>query len=87
MIPNAWASGSCTDLKILLDHLVAYAQMPLAGPCVTEAASSQVDVVQAGHFVHLWIKYDIFRYPALLCWPGRVSDQCPNNKTIPGTGV
>lgn len=45
----------CTNLKILPDHLVAYAQVPLAGPSVTEAASSQVDVVKTGHFVHLWI--------------------------------
>lgn len=44
---------------MLLDLFIAYPQVPLAGPSVAEAASPQVDVVQAGHLVYLWIRHDI----------------------------
>lgn len=70
---------SITNLKMLLDHLVAYPQVPLAGPSVAEAASSQVDVVKTGHFIHLRVQYDmrpVLRMSSFtrMAWD-RVSDQ------------
>lgn len=59
MQASAWATVPWTHLMMLLDHVVAYLQVPLAGPCVTEAASSQVDVMKTCHFVDLWIKWDM----------------------------
>lgn len=70
---------SITNLKMLLDHLIAYPQVPLAGPSVTEAASSHVDVVKTGHFIHLWVQCDMkpvlqMSSFTLTAWE-RVSDQ------------
>ena len=85
--PPGWSCWvlltTITNLKMLPDHLVAYPQVPLAGPSVTEAASSHMDVVKTGHLVHLWGQYDtkpVLRMPFYSDHLHQYLDLFPNNK-------